>query len=70
MVRELGQYDRDRYGLILRWPVEEALAAFEWRLKSRAREDYAVAVLAWASLAATGATKKKRPPELPAILRS
>lgn len=69
MIRELAGYDPRRYEEILDWPVAEALAAFEARLKEEARHSYTLACQMWAALAATGATKKRKPPELPAILK-
>jgi hypothetical protein len=68
-VRELAAYDVARYAEITRWPLAEALAAYENKLREDARRDYQVEYLAWATLAATGATKRKRPPEVPAILK-
>jgi hypothetical protein len=68
-VRELADYDPGRYAQILRYPAGEALMAYEHRLRQQTRQDYDRAVQIWATLAATGATKSKRPPELPAILK-
>lgn len=58
-----------RYAEVLDWPLAEALAAYENKLREDARRDYHVEYLAWAVLAATGATRRKRPPDLPAILK-
>lgn len=68
-MRELAGYDVARYREIKHWPLAEALLAYENKLREDARRDYHVEYLAWANLAATGATKRKRPPELPAILK-
>jgi len=68
-VRELAGYYVSRYAEITKWPLAEALVAYENKLREDARRDYQVEYLAWASLAATGATKRKKPPELPAILK-
>lgn len=70
LIRELAGYDVARYQEILDWPLGEALAAFEHQLREDARRDYAVATLAWAALAATGASKRKKPPQPPAILKA
>ena len=69
MIRELAGYEVGRYGEVLGYPAGEALKAFEYRLRERAREDYRMACQVWAALAATGATKQRKPPEPPAILR-
>jgi hypothetical protein len=69
LVRELAGYDFARYAEITRWPLAEALVAYENKLREDARRDYHVEYLAWAVLAATGATKRKKPPEVPAILK-
>lgn len=69
LVRELAGYDVARYAEITRWPLAEALAAYENKLREDARRDYQVQYLAWAVLAAAGATKRKRPPDLPEILK-
>jgi hypothetical protein len=68
-VRELSGHDPGRYAAVLRYPAAEALEAFEARLRQVARQDYHMAVQVWAALAATGATKRKKPPDPPAILR-
>lgn len=59
----------DHYAAVLKWPLAEALLSYEHRLKERARHDWEVATQQWAALAATGATKQKKPPDLPKILR-
>ncbi len=58
-----------RYEEVLGWALGEALAAYENRLRDDARRDYHVQFLSWSVLAATGATKNRKPPELPAILK-
>ena len=68
-MREVAGYDVSRYAEITKWPLAEALVAYENKLREDAQRDYQVEYLAWASLAATGATKRKKPPELPAILK-
>lgn len=68
-MREIAGHDPRRYAETLRVPVGEGLKAYEHRLRENAREDYRAAVLTWAVLAAAGATKQKKPPEPPTILR-
>lgn len=68
-MRELAGYDVSRYAEITKWPLAEALAAYENKLREDARRDYQVEYLAWAVLASTGATKRKKPPELPPVLK-
>ena len=68
-MRELAAYQVDQYPRVLKYPVGEALLAFEHRLREQAREQYQAACQIWAALAATGASKSKRPPEPPAILK-
>lgn len=69
MVRELASYDVSRYGEILRWPLAEALLAYEHRLRAQAQHAYDLRLLGWYILVQSGATKRKRPPALPAILQ-
>lgn len=69
MLRTLAGYDVSRYPEVLRWPLLEALESYQHRLRDQVRQQYEIACQVWASLAATGATKRKRPPEPPAILR-
>jgi hypothetical protein len=58
-----------RYQEVLRYPAGEALAAYQHRLREQAKHDYELNCQIWAALAATGATKQKKPPEVPAILK-
>lgn len=69
MVRQLADYDAARYAEILRWPLVEALLAYEHRLRAQAQRRYDMQLLTWCILVQSGATKRKRPPELPAILK-
>lgn len=69
MVRELAGGDVARYEDVLGWPLGDALAAYEDRLRDDAQRDYYVRFLSWSVLAAMGATKSKKPPELPGILK-
>ena len=69
MVRELADHEVARYAEIIRWPLAEALLAYEQRIRADARRKYEIDYLAWCILAQSGATKRKRPPELPAILK-
>ena len=65
----MAGWDLSRYAEVIKWPLAEALASYEARLRESARRDYQTEVLVWSTLAATGATKQRKPPELPAILR-
>jgi hypothetical protein len=69
MVRDLADYDPGRYAQVLKWPLAEALSAYEAGLKADAAHDYETQVKVWSTLAATGATKEKKPPKLPDILK-
>jgi len=51
----------------MKWPLAEALAAYEARLRKDATRDYQVEVIVWAIGAQAGSKGKK--PELPAILK-
>jgi len=65
----LANFDVARYTEIIRWPLVEALAAYEHRLREQARRQYELDYLAWCILAQSGASRRKRPPVLPAILK-
>lgn len=69
MIRDLAGHDPERYAAIMKWPLAEALGAYEARLKNDARRDYGLEVTVWATLAAQGASKSKKAPELPEILK-
>jgi hypothetical protein len=69
VIREIAGHDPGRYREVLKWPIGEALKSYEFRLRQQARQEYHAAVQVWAVLAATGATKQKKPPEPPAILK-
>ncbi len=58
-----------RYAEVVRWPLVEALAAYEHSLREHARRQYELDFIAWCILAQSGATKRKRPPALPTILK-
>lgn len=68
-MRELAGHEPGRYAEVLQWKVADALDAYEHRLWRQARRDYDVALQIWAALASTGASRQKRPPEPPPILR-
>jgi hypothetical protein len=53
---------------VTRWPLGEALAAYEARLAEKARQQYMVEFLAWNIRTAAGSREK--PPPVPAILRA
>jgi hypothetical protein len=65
----LAGYAVDRYPQVLKYPAGEALAAYQHLLREQARREYELSCQIWAALAATGATKQRKPPELPAILK-
>ncbi len=69
MVRELAGYEVARYAEIIRWPLAEALLTYEHRLRAEARRKYEIEYITWCILAQSRATKRKRPPEPPEILR-
>lgn len=54
---------------MLRWPLGEALLAYEQQLKADAQHDYELRMLLWAALNSSGMSKRKKAPELPAILK-
>ena len=68
IVRELAGYDPERAAQVLRWPLREGLLAYVDVLKKQAREEYKIAVLAWAPQAPY-MKEDSRPPSLPKILR-
>lgn len=68
MVRELADYDYDRYEAVLRWPMREAFEAMVHRIRQKAMEAYRHEQLVWA-LIAPHAKKQPKPPELPKILK-
>lgn len=59
----------DRYETVLDYGVRDGLLAYEQILRDEARMDYHTSTLVWAALAATGATKQKKPPAAPPILK-
>ncbi len=65
-MRELADYQVDRYQDITRWPLAEVLAAYEARLKDHARQAYIVEYIAWNIRAQAGS--KEKTPKRPAIL--
>jgi hypothetical protein len=69
VVRTLASYDPGRYHAVLRYPAGEALMAYEQKLRDEASRQHQAACQVWATLAATGASKNKRAPEPPAILK-
>ncbi len=68
MVRELAGFDWDRAKRVMRWPLREALLAFEHLMEARAREVYAQEVSVWAQLA-PHQKKPPKPPKPPKILK-
>lgn len=67
MVRELADYQVDRYEAVSRWPLAECLAAYEARLTRHAARHYQLALITWAIGAQAGS--KARQPERPAVLK-
>ena len=67
MVRELAEYRVERYSQVVKWPLAEALAAYEARLKDDAQRAYIVDYIAWNIRAQAGS--KEKAPQLPAILQ-
>ena len=65
MVRALADYQVDKYQLVFGWPLAEALAAYEARLKKDAQRGYIVDFIAWNIRAQAGSKEKApRPPEI------
>ena len=62
MIRELAGHDPARYDAVLRWPLAEALIAYEARQRERAEDTYR---FDWLVYVIAGGKK----PECPAILR-
>lgn len=72
MVRELADYNYDRYEQIMRWPVREALEAMAAKKRAQALEAYRFERLLYTIIAPHWDHKKKKlkAPELPDILKS
>lgn len=68
-MRTLAGYDPTKYQQVLRFTVAEALESYEHLLREDARSQYQFDVLTWCVLAQSGASKKKTPPDVPAILK-
>lgn len=68
MVRELSEYQPDRIGRVLRWPLREALIAYRARMILSARQQHQDDLKLWATIA-VHSPKKMEPPKPPAILR-
>lgn len=66
MVRALAGHEIDRYEAVMRWPLGEALAAYEAQLRETARQTWIVEYLAWNIRAAAGS--KEKAPKRPRIL--
>ncbi|MBS0364903.1 MAG: hypothetical protein JSR67_03655 [Proteobacteria bacterium] len=67
-MRELAGYDVDRMRQVVRWPLRDALLAYQHMRRDSAREQYLHDVRVWASIAPHSA-KKIDPPKVPAILK-
>jgi hypothetical protein len=69
-VRELANWEPDHYERVLRWPLREALLAFEQKLKREAREDYQQELMRFAIRSPWIAkSSERKPPDPPPILR-
>jgi hypothetical protein len=64
----VAEHDFGRFDEVMDWPLRELLLAFVARLRSRARETYALELLVWAALA-PHQKKAQKPPSIPSILR-
>lgn len=67
-MRELSNWDPIAARQVLKWPLREALLAYEHKMRLEASEEHRYQMLLWAPLAANSATKVKPPPP-PAILQ-
>jgi hypothetical protein len=65
----LAGFDPAKYSAVCRWPMTEALVSLERLLVDEAADSYRFQVLQWAILAQSGATKEKKPPRPPELLR-
>lgn len=65
-MRELAEYQVDRYAAVMKWPMADALCAFESKLKQDAQRGYELDVILWAIGAQAGS--KQKAPKMPAIL--
>ena len=67
MVRTLAGYQVDKYQQVFRWPLAEALAAYEASLREDAQRGFMVDFIAWNIRAQAGS--KEKAPRLPEILQ-
>ncbi len=67
-MRELSNYDPIRARQVLKWPLREALLAYEHKMRLEASEEHRYQMLMWAPIAANS-VKKVKPPKVPAILK-
>lgn len=68
VIRELGEWQPQRYSAVARWPLAEAMRCFRHKVKDEALKRYKFEFMVWAVLAQSGATKNKAP-KLPEILK-
>lgn len=68
IIRALAGYDPTAIPAVLRWPIREALLAYEHRLKRDAEQRYTHDVIVWALLA-PHQKRAPKPPDLPPILK-
>jgi hypothetical protein len=66
-VRTLAEFKIEKYQDVFRWPLAEALVAFEEKLKQDAQQGYIVEYISWNIRAQAGS--KEKPPRLPDILQ-
>lgn len=69
LVRVLAAYNVEQYEQVLRWPLREALLAFEHRAQEQVRTEYRHAVSVYAALAPYARRGKLKPPRVPRLLR-
>ncbi len=70
MVRELAEWNPDRYREVTRWLLREALLAYSQKLKNDAREAYRFDVLAYLlQLPWRKKGAKSQAPVIPEILK-
>jgi hypothetical protein len=68
MVRELADYDVERMPRVFRWPLREALIAYEHRTVEAAKVEFRHRMLVWACVA-PHSSKRIHPPQPPPILK-
>jgi hypothetical protein len=67
MIRELAGFQVDRYEIVFRWPMREALIAYRTKVRAAAMLEYRHDVAVWAMIA-PHSPKKIDAPKPPKIL--